>query len=499
MRINVCEFYDKVLACWLGKNIGGTLGAPMEWKRQKNNVSFYLQDLSGEPIPNDDLDLQLIYLKALEKHGSSLNAQILGEYWLNYQIADYSEYGIAKANMRAGFMPPISGTLNNQFKDSCGAFIRSEIFACAFAGSPELAAKYCYEDGIVDHGNGEGTLAAIFIGAMEAAAFVESDLRKLIDIGLSYIPVDCGVAAAVKTAMECYDHGLALDAARDLVLTRHRGSRFFNWDDHISKEDIEKGFDTGELGYDVPSNIAFIVAAILYGEGDFSKTICTAVNFGEDTDCTAATVGSIFGIIHGTKMIPEKWIEPIGHGIQTLCINKTSFHDIPQTVEELTERTVKLAQRFSLEFGLLNIFDDTPTEIDSGIDLYCNNKEQQKIFMPLNGPRYENAALVCAVHYEKHTIKPGETVKVTLLFHNAQNDKPQNILISWKDANDFTVTPGKETSVLAIQSYINVPRVAAEFEVNVEDVKPKYEAVIELSIPGRYTKLYVPIIFSCAK
>jgi len=52
----------KSIGCWYGKNIGGTLGAPMKWKRQINDVSFYVQELNGEPLPNDDLDIQLLWL-----------------------------------------------------------------------------------------------------------------------------------------------------------------------------------------------------------------------------------------------------------------------------------------------------------------------------------------------------------------------------------------------------------------------------------------------------
>ena len=65
MKLNKKTFYDKVLGCYIGKNIGGTLGAPDEWKRQINNYTFYTHDITGEPLPNDDLDLQFINLKAL--------------------------------------------------------------------------------------------------------------------------------------------------------------------------------------------------------------------------------------------------------------------------------------------------------------------------------------------------------------------------------------------------------------------------------------------------
>ncbi len=190
------EYKDKVYACWLGKNIGGTLGVPVEWRRQINDISFYLQNLKGEPVPNDDLDLQLVWLATLEMHGIDIDAHVLADSWLLYVTPHYNEYGTGKANLRRGLLPPLTGNHDNEFKDSCGAFIRSEIWACLAPGLPNVAAKYAYEDAIVDHGHGEGTYAAVMIAAIQSAGFVIGDLRTLIHIGLSYIPADCGVAQA---------------------------------------------------------------------------------------------------------------------------------------------------------------------------------------------------------------------------------------------------------------------------------------------------------------
>jgi hypothetical protein len=69
MQVNIHDCRDKVLGCWLGKNIGGTLGAPFECKRGVFPVEFYTQDTHGEPLPNDDLDLQLVWLNAVANTG----------------------------------------------------------------------------------------------------------------------------------------------------------------------------------------------------------------------------------------------------------------------------------------------------------------------------------------------------------------------------------------------------------------------------------------------
>ena len=123
MRMNIDEYRDKVRACWLGKNIGGTLGTPLEGMRGVRDIDYYLHDISKGVLPNDDLDLQLIWLIAAERFGRGLTADILAEYWLTYIVADWSEYGASKNNLKAGFPVGAANRYKNHNKDSCGCFI----------------------------------------------------------------------------------------------------------------------------------------------------------------------------------------------------------------------------------------------------------------------------------------------------------------------------------------------------------------------------------------
>lgn len=319
--INIGEFRDKVLGCWTGKNIGGTLGAPFEGKREMNDIHFYTQELRGNPAPNDDLDLQLVWLQAAEELGIyNVTPRILAERWVNSVSAPCNEYSVCKANISNGFYPPLSGSCNNdRWKFSNGAWIRSEIWACAFPGSPDEAALMAYNDACCDH-CGEGIYAEIFTASMESAAFIVSDIRKLIEIALSKIPEGCRVARAVRLAAELFDRGEDFKRARNAVVK-----------------------DSEDLGwFQAPVNLGFVVLGLLYGRGDFGKSVCLAVNCGDDTDCTGATAGAILGIIMGRSEIPKEWTEPIGETIKIAAINPLDMN-IPQTLGELTERTVRLA------------------------------------------------------------------------------------------------------------------------------------------------------------
>ena len=72
--INEAEFRDRVNAGWLGKNIGGTLGMPFEGKTEPNDISFYTKIDAGNPAANDDPDLQILWLKAMEENNCRIDA-----------------------------------------------------------------------------------------------------------------------------------------------------------------------------------------------------------------------------------------------------------------------------------------------------------------------------------------------------------------------------------------------------------------------------------------
>lgn len=348
MLLDFNTYRDKVTGCWMGKNIGGVLGAPFECKRQFNDVSFYAQDLSMGPPPNDDLDLQIVWLAAVERYGRNVNAAILGDYWLNFVIPNWVEYGTGKANLRAGLVPPMSGAVDNDYRNSCGCYIRSEIWACLAPGNPTLAAKYAFEDAIVDHAD-EGMQAEIFCAALQSAAFVESDPYKLIDIALSYVPQDGKFAAAIHAALRAKEDGVPF---REAVARIHNaapgtfGVQGCTYAEAKARSDAMGFACVGEPGMDAPENVGFLIAAWLYGN-DFGERLTLANSAGEDTDCTCATLGAILGIIGGVDGIPEKWKAPIGDKIVTMCINKTwGGVWVPQTCTELAERVLRVAPGF---------------------------------------------------------------------------------------------------------------------------------------------------------
>lgn len=491
MNLSEKDFRDKVLGCWFGKNIGGTIGAPFEWKRQVNNVAFYTQELNGNPLPNDDLDIQLLWLVALEQKGLELSTYTLADYWCSYVTPHWAEYGTGKINMRSGLQPPLSGSFGNDYKDSCGAYIRSEIWACISPGMPQVAVGFACKDAIIDHGNGEGSYAEIFMAALESAAFVERDIFKLIDIGLSYIPSQCGVAKAIKTTLKCFKGKKTWLEMRDEVLKKHRGCLFHA----TSEEDKKKGFDDGPVGYDVPSNIAFSLAALLYGGDDFGKVQCIAVNLGEDTDCTAATAGSIWGIIHGAEAIPQKWIDPIGRGIETIVLDLGDIGwKIPKDVDNLTERTIRLAKQ-NLARQMSDLLSNGKTDLsDLNLSaLKCHDKENI-YYDRLKMQAFDFDMFTVYVDYEDDPhILPGVPKKLKLKLVN-ESSLQQNLSLHWYLPEGWTLFPAVDAYALSVPHHLWGKPLELEFELNAEKVtRSMNRAALEITIEGRPTVMLVPI------
>lgn len=320
--MNKDEYRKKVMGCWFGKAVGGTLGQPYEGCDGPLNLDYY-KPVPTDMIPNDDLDLQVLWAYALNQMASPvIDRDVLADAWLEHVAFPWDEYGIAIRNLRKGIRPPLSGSYDNWFKDGLGAAIRSEIWACLAPGEPDKAAAFAYEDACVDH-SGDGIYGEQFFAALESIAFAESDMNKLLDAGLKVIPGNSRLAQAINDTREWCSLSADPLTVREHILRKYGNENFT----------------------DVVMNIPFAVMALLLGKGDFSKTICLAVNCGRDADCTTASVGAVMGIIN-PDCIDEKWLKPIG---RKLVINDgITGITHPATLDGFTDMLIDLRERVSL-------------------------------------------------------------------------------------------------------------------------------------------------------
>jgi len=280
------RYQDKVLAGWIGKSIGGVIGAPLE------NHKFY-HDLTVDRLwpetvgANDDLDIQIVWLEAMQERGVHLTARDLAEFWQDRCFYNFLDYGYFLYNYQRGIGPPLSGTWNNRFfEESEGCPIRSEIWGFVCPGNPRLAAELARLDGQLDHG-GLSVEIEMVQSAAAAQAFVCDDLERVLAAGLSVLPAGSRLPAVVSRVRGiCAGHRDPYAAWR--LIIREYGDR-----------DSSKAI----------TNFALVLMALFLGGGDFRQTTLLCANGGWDTDCTAATACALLAVMLGTEGLPSEWVE----------------------------------------------------------------------------------------------------------------------------------------------------------------------------------------------
>jgi len=396
LRMSYNEYLNKVHGGWLGKCIGGTIGTRME--NNKDLLDFTTDNVFPDEIPpNDDLDLQILWLHVLEQKGSGITSRDLADGWLAHCWYPFNEYGYFIKNYRMAIAPPYSGVFNNDyFSQSMGCPIRSEIWGFISPGHPEVAAQYAYQDGILDH-----DLLAVhgeqFLAALEAQAFFEHDLLRLIDHGMRFIPHDSELSSCIRLVRDGYLRGLGWKEIRSNMLRQYASPD----------------------GSHCVQNIGLTVLALLLGKGDFTETMMIAVNSGYDTDCTAATSGAILGQILGADAIPALWLERMGEAfVMWFPLNRRSL-----LIKDLAEDTCAAGLSL-IRDGLLQLeITDIPAHVKPSLPA--------RAVAPLFS--------IDVVYEGQPSIGYGESAQVKLILHN-RSKQPQTGSIFVECAERLTVS-----------------------------------------------------------
>ena len=326
---------DKLHGAWLGRAAGCILGIPCEgmsmtdirnvcasydipyplrgyWPvNPKGTVSLKMMHYGVTPLrrflapdlryigADDDLGYTLLGLLILEEYGPEFTSGDVGRAWLKYLPIACTAEKVALDNLRKGLTPPETPVRDNPYTDWIGADIRSDPWGYAAPGRLERAAEFAWRDARVSH-RAAGIHSEMFFSAVISAAFAVSDPVEAIRLGLTEIPRNCRTARAARAALR-------------------RCQKDSNWKKTLNG--ICKKYN-GMSGVHALNNLEITIAGLYYGKGDFGKTITLTVMGGLDTDCTAATAGSIMGAVLGRKGLPKKWIEPLGNRVETYLTGK---------------------------------------------------------------------------------------------------------------------------------------------------------------------------------
>ena len=321
-QLQYTQYLDRIYAGWLGKSLGGIIGAPFECHKVFTEIGK--DELWPKKLyPNDDLDIQVVWLEALQHYGVAPTAYQLARYWQEHCFYVCCEYGVFVDNMEHGIYPPLSGAWNNEFfAASEGCPIRSEIWGFIAPNNPELAMEYAGNDGCLDHTALSVELEQ-FLSAAASLSFFESDPAVLLEKTCEVVP-ESNVGRRLFLGVR--------DLCANIESTREIWLR------------LVRRYGSGD-GTNALINNAFAFLALFRGGNDFKEVMRLCVQFGWDVDCSCATAGALWGAAHGSKALPQDWVEKMGKTLICAC-------DIPHKNALLTDFAEETA-RIGVEAAVL--------------------------------------------------------------------------------------------------------------------------------------------------
>ena len=347
------ELLNKIRGGWLGRCAGCLLGKPVEglskeqiekwlkiadayplddyfpplsdlprdaaeWLKSRGSRLEVLRGHIDHMVRDDDIDYTIINLHILKTHGFEFTTEDVGKAWLSNLpfLRVYTAERAAYRNLVNGLVPPETATYMNPYREWIGAQIRADMWGYVAPGMPEYGAELAFRDARLSHVK-NGIYGEMFISAMISAAFATSDIEELINIGLSEIPAESRLSEAVKDVIEWR-------------------KKFSDWRESWKR--INEKYGRYHRVHTI-NNAALVLLGLLYGEGDFERSITISVMGGWDTDCNGATAGSILGVMLGADRMPKKWIAPLNDRIESFVIGYNNSR-----ISDLAEHTFNLAK-----------------------------------------------------------------------------------------------------------------------------------------------------------
>lgn len=327
---------DKVRGGLLGQIIGNLNGMPYEFKfnDEYGNIADYVPALPEGAFTDDDTDIEWVYVYSMQKQNNLfLPPETITDIWkTSFNQRIWCSNGYVRRLMDIGINPPFTGKLAlnpwAEFNIS-GQFI-CETFGLMCPAMPQSAAKLGlhYTKITID---GEPAQATQLFTTMIAMAYIENDYLKILEAGYAALDPSSKIRTIIDDVRKWHDM-----YPSDWRETRNR-----------LKEKYTQAGGTMRDGNGYELITGATIAAFLYGQGRFDKSIQTGINFGWDCDNTTATLGTILGTMMGyKKMMSQGWVIVDRY-------RNTSRDGMPmdETITSFADRVFELAEKMIRQNG----------------------------------------------------------------------------------------------------------------------------------------------------
>lgn len=320
------DLKNKIKGAWVGQTIGVTYGYPVEFKYESVMIpdshilpwydGYLLNTFIDIPGAYDDIYMDLTFVQVFEDFGLDAPASAFANAFANADYKLWFANQVSRYNILNGIEPPQSGHwLNNPAADDIDFQIEADFAGIMTPGMVNSATKISDRVGHIMN-YGDGWYGGVYIAAMYSLAYVSNDINYVVNESLKLIP------------QESKFHQIITDVIT--IHKEHPGDWKIGWQyihDKWTDTDLGPWGAFDPFNIDAKINAAWVVLGLLYGEGDFSKTIDIATRAGDDADCNPASAAGILGTMQGFDAIPDYWkqgledIEELPFPYTTISLN----------------------------------------------------------------------------------------------------------------------------------------------------------------------------------
>jgi hypothetical protein len=303
-----------------------------DWEAQVKVAKQFINDKSNWEIwkpdrmsDQDDLYVEFMFLHAIEKYGLDVTGTQIAQEWVRYLDKErvWCANRGAYDNFLKGVWPPMSGNPRYTiWGDAIDYQIECDLFGLISPGLPQVSNAWGDKVGHIMN-YGDGVYAGMALAAMYGEAFFETSPRKLAEYSLKAIPSESGYAKMVRDVLDLHQ-------------------RIPDWQEAWKKLNVKWGMKNGKPvdGVDVRINGAYVYMGLLYGGGDFWKTMDISMRCGMDSDCNPSSSVGILGTVLGLRGIPEKYrilrnLPIDNESIKTVYPNPIQWDDILRDTYEV--------------------------------------------------------------------------------------------------------------------------------------------------------------------
>lgn len=444
--------YDKVKGAWAGQTLGCSYGGSTEFKFLGTIIQDYI------PIPwnkdvvkkwydtfpglYDDVYVDLTFVDVFEKCGLKAPVDSFANAFKRTEYPLWHANQVARYNLHQGVAPTQCGNWKHNPHASCIDFqIEADFAGIMSPGLPNQSAEICDRVGhLISYG--EGWYGGVYVATMYTLAYISNDIEYIVKESLKIIPQQSEFHQCMTDVIKWHKK-YPNDWKKTWFELQNKWS-----EENSCPEGIYNSFNIG-----TKINCAYILLGLLYGQGDFTKTIDISTRAGQDSDCNPASAAGILGTMLGYTKIPKQWKEALyevenipfantdislqkaydisyHHACDMLLLHgakkeadyflfqpekirpvalETSFENLKVNKKQTIEQTIEALQSYSFNgTGIVMkgyLKGELPLEYEAILEVYLDGKLYESCILPVHINRRKCEPFFCYnLPASKHTL-----------------------------------------------------------------------------------------------